>query len=165
MGVRELLSGVPGYRVVNAAFAHAHPLGSRFNGPERGAWYAAFDLATARAEVVFHRNVALAEVGRWEDSATYDDYLADISAGLHDLRDDARFADCLRPDSYLASQELAEALLAAGSLGVVYPSVRRARGTCVACFRPAIVGNVRRHAPYRLTWSGTPVPTMTLATE
>jgi RES domain-containing protein len=158
IGVHELVFGVPNYRVVNAAFTHAHPLGSRFNGPERGAWYCARSVETSQAEVAFHKAVELSEIGRFEESVTYDDYLADMSAELHDLRGDARFADCLDPDSYVASQALAERLLAAGSLGVVYPSVRRARATCVACFRPAIVANVRRAATWRFTWSGGPVP-------
>jgi hypothetical protein len=158
IGVHELLFGVPNHRVVNAAFTHAHPLGSRFNGPDRGAWYAAFDVETSQAEVAFHRSVALAEIGRLEDSVTYDDYLADVSAELHDLRDDARFTDCLAPDSYVASQELAERLLDVGSLGVVFPSVRHAGGTCVACFRPALVAHVRRGVTYRFTWRGTAVP-------
>ena len=52
---RELLFGVPYASIVNAAFCHAHPLGSRFNGPERGAWYAAQALRTAQAEVIFTR--------------------------------------------------------------------------------------------------------------
>lgn len=158
IGVRELLFGVPNYRVVNAAFTHAHPLGSRFNGPERGAWYAALELETAQTEVAFHRNVALAEIGRWEDSVTYDDYLADVSGGLHDLRGAPVFKECLDPESYVASQAFAERLLGQGSLGMVYPSVRYPGGTCVACFRPAIVANVRRSATYRLTWSGGPEP-------
>lgn len=162
IGVHELVFGVPEYRVVNAAFTHAHPLGSRFNGPDRGAWYAAFDLRTSQAEVAFHRSVDLAEIGRWEDTVTYDDYLADVSAELNDLRDDRRFADCLAPDSYVRSQLLAARLLDAGSLGVVYPSVRDPGGTCVACFRPAIVGNVRRRATWRFTWEGGPVPRVTL---
>ena len=157
VGVRELVFGVPNHRVVNAAFTHAHPLGSRFNGPDRGAWYAAFDVETSQAEVAFHHAAALAEIARFEDSVTYDDYLADVSAELHDLRGDGRFADCLAPDSYWASQELAERLLDAGALGVVYPSVRHDGGTCVACFRPAIVANVRRSTTYRFTWAGTPV--------
>src|SRR6185437_2003350 len=55
IGVHELIFGVPYYRIVNAAFTHAHPLGSRFSGPDRGAWYAAFELRTAQAEVAFHR--------------------------------------------------------------------------------------------------------------
>src|SRR5205814_10524952 len=117
---------------------HPHPLGARFNGPERGAWYAAFELKTAQAEIAFHKAVELAEVDVWTESVTYDDYLADFSAPFHDLRGDARFAACLAADRYTASQELAERLLAAGSSGVVYPSVRRAAGTCLACFRPPL---------------------------
>ena len=59
-----------------------------------------------------------------------------------------------RSDSYVASQALAETLLEAGSLGVVYPSVRREGGTCLACFRPALVTNVRRGHTWKFTWKG-----------
>jgi hypothetical protein len=158
IGVQELVFGVPNSRIVNAAFCHAHPLGGRFNGPDRGAWYAAFELPTAQAEIIFHKTVQLAEVGWFEDEATYDDYLADFSAEFHDIRNDVRFRRCLDPDSYVASQRLGEHLLTAGSLGMVYPSVRRPNGMCVACFRPALVANVRKASTYRLRWSGSPEP-------
>jgi RES domain-containing protein len=158
IGVEELVFGVPHADVVNAAFCHAHPLGARFSGPERGAWYAAFELDTAQAEVGFHRSVQLAEVARFDDSVTYDDYLSDLSASLHDLRDAPLFRSSLDPRSYVHSQALAEALLAAGALGVVYPSVRWRGGTCVAAFRPALVVNVRRDRTYRFTWDGTSEP-------
>lgn len=162
IGVEELVFGVPHAAVINASFCHAHPLGGRFNGPERGAWYAAFDLATAQAEVGFHKSVQLAEIGRAEESVTYDDYLADFSAAFHDLRAARGFKACLDPDSYVASQRLAEQLLHEGSLGVVFPSVRRSGGTCLTCFRPALVGNVRRARTYRFTWQGTVTPTVTV---
>ena len=132
IGVHELVFGVPYYRMVNAAFTHPHPFGSRFNGPERGAWYAAFELRTAQAEVAFHKSVQLAEIGCLEEEVTYDDYQADVSAQLHDLREAPAFSACLAPESYVASQLLAERLLASGSLGVIYPSVRRAGGTCLS---------------------------------
>jgi hypothetical protein len=156
IGVQELVFAVPFAPVVNAAFCHANPLGSRFNGPDRGAWYAAFELATSQAEVGFHKAVELAEIGRFEDTVTYDDYLADFSASFHDLRRTRGFRPVLDPDSYVEAQALAEQLLEAGSLGVVYPSVRRAGGTCLACFRPALVANARRAKTYRFTWDGTP---------
>jgi hypothetical protein len=161
IGLEELVFGVPHAAVINASFCHPHPLGSRFNGPQRGAWYAGFELDTSQAEVIFHKTVQLAEIGRFDDSVTYDDYLADVSADFHDLRRDRRFRACLDPDSYVASQALAEHLLAAESLGVVYPSVRHRGGTCVACFRPALVNNVRRGATYRFTWAGHPTPRIT----
>jgi hypothetical protein len=163
IGVEELVSAVPHAAVINAAFCHPHPLGSRFNGPERGAWYAALDIETSQAEVGFHKTVQLAEIGRFEDAVTYDDYTADFSAEFHDLRSappDIR--STLDPDTYVDSQALAERLLDAGSLGVVYPSVRHAGGTCIACFRPALVTNVSRRKTYRFTWNGTPDPVISV---
>ena len=158
IGLEELVFGVPYAAVINAAFCHPHPLGSRFSGPDRGAWYGAFELASSQAEVGFHKSVQLAEINRFDDSVTYDDYLADFSASFHDLRRARSFRACLDADSYVESQTLGERLLEAGSLGVVYPSVRRAGGTCVACFRPALVANVRRARTYRFTWNGSPEP-------
>jgi hypothetical protein len=154
----ELVFGVPNHRIVNAAFCHAHPLGSRFSGPDRGAWYAAFEVETAQAEVAFHKWMELAEVGWLHEEVTYDGYLADFSADFHDIRADKAFADCLAPDSYVASQGLAQQLLEAGSLGVVYPSVRKQGGACVACFRPTLVMNVRKDVTYVFRWEGQPEP-------
>src|SRR3954452_24655462 len=48
----ELVFGVPNYRVINGSFTHPHPLGSRFNNSERGAWYAGFELETSQAEII-----------------------------------------------------------------------------------------------------------------
>lgn len=156
--VHELLFGLPYSQIVNAAFTHPHPLGSRFNGPDRGAWYCGFEIATSMAEIAFHKTIDLLEVGVMEDDVTYDDYTADFSADFHDLRGTKSFAKYLDPRSYVASQLLAEELLAKGSLGVVYPSVRNPGGTCIACFRPALVTNVRRESTYRFVWSGEPEP-------
>jgi RES domain len=153
IGRDELLAGVPHASIVNATFCHPHPLGSRFNGPERGAWYASFELETSQAEVAFHKSVELAEIGWPDESVTYDEFLADFNAEFHDLRHTRSFRACLRPDSYIASQALAETLLQSGSLGVVYPSVRRVGGTCVACFRPALVTNLRKGRRWRFTWT------------
>jgi RES domain-containing protein len=162
IGIDELLFGVPNFRLVNAAFTYAHPQGSRWNGPERGAWYCAFEVETALAEVAFHKAVEYQEIGRFDDSVTYEALLADFTHEFHDLRRDARFAACLDPSSYVASQRLAARLLERGSVGVIYPSVRRPRGTNLACFRPAVVANVRRGDAWRLTWSGEPQPAIAL---
>ncbi len=160
IGLEELVFGVPQAAVINAAFCHGHPLGNRFSLPDRGAWYAGFAVQTAQAEVAFHKTIQLAEIHRFEDDVTYDDYLADFSAGLHDLRG-LGVKNYLDPESYVDSQALAERLMAAHSLGVVYPSVRHPGGTCVACFRPALVGNVRRDKTYRFVWTGAAEPTIT----
>ena len=161
IGVAELVFGIPHARIINAAFTHATPLGGRFNGPDRGAWYAGFEIETSQAEIVFHRTVHLAEVGIFEDEVSYVDYLADFSGQFHELRNDGRFAACLDPNSYVASQGLAGQLLKADSLGIVYPSVRYSEGTCLACFRPAVVTHVRAAVHYQFTWSGPPQPAIT----
>ena len=153
ISVHELLFGVPYARIVNAAFCHAHPAGSRFNSPERGAWYAAFELETAQAEVAFHKSRELQEIDwREPETFTFDDYLADFRADFHDIRGDAAYAGCLDPKSYAPSQRLANELLVSGSGGIVYPSVRRANGTCLACFRPALVMNVRKGLTVTVTF-------------
>ncbi len=143
--VRELVFGVSYSHIVNAAFTHANPFGNRFNGSERGAWYAAFSLETAGIEVAFHKSEELREIN-WQEKETffYADFLADFRAEFHDIRDNPRFAKCLDPNSYAASQKLAGELLDKASAGVVYPSVRHSGGTCIACFRPALVNNVRK---------------------
>ena len=145
ISVHELLFGVTYAHIVNAAFTHAHPDGSRFNGPERGAWYGAFELETAQAEIAFHKSEELREINwRKEEKFTFDDYLADFRVDFHDIRGDANYADCLQPNSYVASQSLARGLLASGSAGIVYPSVRHPSGTSLVSFRPALVTNVRQ---------------------
>lgn len=138
---------------MNAGFTHAHPAGSRFNGSERGAWYAAFELKTAEAEIAFHKAQELIEIN-WQESEkfTFHDYLADFRADFHDIRGDAHYSECLDPNSYRSSQQLAKKLLASGSAGIVYPSVRRSNGTCLVCFRPALVTNVRQEGTVTLAF-------------
>jgi hypothetical protein len=147
---RELVFGIPSYRIINAVFCHSAPAGSRFNSPDRGAWYAGFELKTSQTEIAYHMQLWLRETA-WneEESADYLDYLADFRAEFHDLRiNDLRgvssHADVLSPISYAASQALAAELLQLGSSGIVYPSVRESGGTCIACFRPVLVTNVRK---------------------
>jgi hypothetical protein len=143
--VLELVFGVSYSHIVNAAFTHARPFGSRFNGPQRGAWYAGFSLETAGIEVAFHKAQELREIG-WQEKETflYSDFLADFRGEFHDIRGNHRFAKCLDRNSYVSSQHLAEQLLEKGSAGIIYPSVRHKEGTCIACFRPPLVNNVRK---------------------
>ena len=152
--VHELVFGVPHYHIVNAAFTHSRPKGSRFMGPERGVWYAGFALKTAQAEVAFHYAQWLREVNwREEETVTYRDYIADFHGEFHDLREHSRFQKYLDPSDYGASQRLGRKLLDAGSSGIVYPSVRHEGGTCLACLRPAMVTNVRQGSPVSFTFS------------
>jgi RES domain len=155
IGPGELLLGVPEAHIVNAAFCHSDPHGSRFNDSRRGAWYAGVELETSFAEVAFHRRRFLQD-SRITDKLTFDyqDFLADFS-GVYSQLDPHEIKTCLLPgpvpQCYAASQALANLLLHAGSNGIVYPAVRNPGGTCIACFRPALVYNPRRGKKYQLT--------------
>lgn len=155
----EWVVGRPMASVIMAAFCHPRPGGGRFNSADRGAWYAGESLATAHAEVVYHRTAELAEIGVFETRVQMRLYRADFHGVFHDVRaaspENVPYHD---PVSYVASQRLARQLLAEGSNGVIYRSVRRAGGECLACFRPALVGNVRSGAHYEYRWQGTRTP-------
>ncbi len=150
IGVHELLYGVAYSEIVNAAFTHAAPDGGRFNNARRGAWYSALEQETSIAEVSFHKIEQLKEVDwKFEEVSTYDDYLADFAVSFHDLRGkNPRLRKYLKrspvPQCYRDSQHLAQDLMERSSNGIVFPSVRRDGGTCIVCFRPALVYHVRR---------------------
>lgn len=149
----EWIVGRPMATVVMAAFCHPRVDGGRFNDSNRGAWYAAFALRTAHAEAIHGRRRELEEIGWGETFVQMAAYLADFNADFHDIRA-PRFARYLDPDSYRASQRLAHHLFARASNGIVYPSVRDPGGTCVSCFRPRLVGNVRQGGFYEYRWRG-----------
>src|SRR5260370_40115034 len=98
--VRELVFGLSYSHIVNAAFTHTSPLGNRFNGPERGAWYAGFSRKTSELEVAYHRSQELREV-RWgaREVLSYLAFLAAFGGEFHDLRGATRCVNCLDPSS------------------------------------------------------------------
>lgn len=58
------------------------------------------------------------------------------------------------PNQYGASQALGRALRSQGSAGIVYDSVRRSPGQCVAVFRPKSLSNARAGGHIGLHWDG-----------
>lgn len=156
----EWVVGRPMASVVMAAYCHPRPGGGRFNGGDRGAWYAALTLETAQAEVAYHRWRELLEIGVSEARLEMRLYLADFHAVFHDVRS-GEHAALHDPASYAVSQEFAKTLLETGSNGVLYRSVRHSGGECVACFRPKLVANVRVGGHFQYRWEGAPVPRIT----
>lgn len=156
IGVHELVYGVGYAHIVNAAFTHAAPGGSRFNNSQRGAWYAGVERETSAMEAAFHKLQQLEEVD-WEreEVSTYDDYLSDFAAEFHELTGTKpQHRKYLKPfpvpACYAEPQQLAADLLARQSNGIVYPSVRNKGGTCVVCFRPVLVYHVRPAARFEM---------------
>lgn len=159
LGVGELVQGVPHARFINASFAYAKPREPmRFNPADRGAWYAAIDVATCIAEVGHHLTKALAAVDDFNAVVDYGEMLASMSGLFVDMRGAAGHP-ALDPDpatGYAAGNLVAAAARAAGHNGIIYPSVRHAGGTCIAALWPAVVQSVVQGAMYRLTWAGSP---------
>jgi hypothetical protein len=133
-----------------------NPRGSRFGDGHFGVYYAAASLETAIAETIFHFERFArdsSDPGRSEDMRVLvgriDDEFEDVAALPPRKR-----AAILDPDSYSASQAFARSLRDAGSLGIVYPSVRHPAGECVGAFKPRAVQIPvqERHLQYR--WNG-----------
>ena len=155
--VSELATGANA-SVVNASFCHPHPSGSRFTSGRLGGWYAAIELRTSHAEMIFHWWQELEEIGLTSGRLQAREYLADFDARFHDVRDRARFAPLYSPKSYRRSQQLATRLREAGSNGIVYDSVRDPGHDCIVAFRPRLVRKVRQGAHFEYVCSGRPVP-------
>jgi hypothetical protein len=162
----ELIYGIPNDYIIRAAFLHTSDAGGRFNDGTRGAWYAGDKIETSLDEVTYHKARRLAEIvvpelpGNVPDreTSTYDDWLADFHANFHVLEPLEKYIECFAPEPvpqcYADSQRLARNLIRKQSNGILYPSVRRKSGTCLVCFRPALVYEPRRGRRYqiRFTW-------------
>jgi RES domain-containing protein len=163
---RELVFGRAGYTFINAAFTHTRPSGNRFNDEGRGAWYCAFEVETAIDEVSYHLSRELEAIGRFENMTDYAELIADFFGPFHDLRP-ADPADELALHSepviaYPAGQMLSRRLRKQfDSNGIIYPSRRRAGGTCLVAFRPHLVQNLRQGGIWRLEWQASPTPSVT----
>src|SRR3546814_6373697 len=81
----ELVYGVPHAHFINAAFAYAKPREpSRFNGADRGAWYASLEVETSLAEVKYHMTEALAATGVFEAVVEYAELFASFAGEFLD---------------------------------------------------------------------------------
>lgn len=165
LAARELVFGMAQATFINAAFAYWRPRElNRFNGPGRGAWYAALARPTAVAEVAFHLTRELARVGEYHATVDYAELFAGFAGDFADLRGMAPPPACLDPDpalGYPLGNAYADRVRAAGWNGIVYPSVRDAGGTCLVALIPHAVQSVTQGDVLRLVWQGSPVPRLT----
>lgn len=162
---REFVAGVSHARFINAAFAYWRPRAlNRFNGPGRGAWYAAMDTETCIAEVAFHMTRELDNVNDHRAVVDYAEMFAGYAGATVDLLGVDPAPACLDPDpdiGYPAGNDLARAALRADLSGIRYPSVRHAGGLCLVALRPQAVQSVAQGDVVRLTWRGRREPDMT----
>jgi hypothetical protein len=140
----EIVQG-PGATMVMAAFLHADETGGRFTDGRLGAWYAALDVATAIEETVYHNTRRLRlSAGGFPNSIQMRELVASIDCSLVDIRgQQASRPDLYRADDYTASRAFGTGLRwpanGAGENGIVFDSARRAGGTNVCLYRPALV--------------------------
>lgn len=144
--------GTPNASIVMASFLHAAPAGSRFNGPEFGAWYAAAALTTAIAEVAHHLRREAVARSRAEERRTFRCYSCQLlGADYSDIRgQQQRRADLYAGASYAASQAFGETVRALGQSGIVYDSLRHRGGTNVVAFRAQQIKEVTQTDHYDL---------------
>lgn len=129
---------------------------SRFTDGSYGVLYVGDKFETALFETIHHHVRFMArtnEAPGW--TSQFREIIMSVSADLHDLRDASlpeRLA--LDPDRYRIIQRLAADLRAAGSEGVVYPSVRHGGSECVGLFYPNCASDPvqGRHLDYH--WDG-----------
>ncbi len=155
-------SGRPHANFVNAAFAYWRPRErNRFNDAGFGAWYAAFEVETSIAEVTFHIGRELERVRDWHATVEWSEMWASFAGAFVDLREVEPRPVCLDPDvtiGYAAGNVVARSAREAGHNGIIYPSVRRAGGTCLAALWPHAVQSVTQGAVIRAVWDGASVP-------
>ena len=151
----------PGARYVMTPFVHPSPVGTRFrpaalSADSFGVYYAARDEATAIAEVSHHRVSFLQTSRAPAQDLDFELVKAAITgAGFYDLRGRQRdFPDVYSPTDYAASQRLGVELRRRGADGIVYDSVRREGGECVAVFRPRCVGGAKAVNHLIFRWDG-----------
>jgi RES domain-containing protein len=141
----------PGASVVMACFTHiGRP--SRFSDGGFGVYYAAESLATAIAETRHHRERFLAATDEEDLEITMRAYVGRVQRPLLDLRG-GRFEALLDPNDYRRPQQAGGTWREVGHWGVVYPSVRRPGGECIAAFRPPAVTLPVPSQHLRYVWS------------
>jgi RES domain len=141
----------PGASVIMACFTHTGRL-SRFSNGDYGVYYGGESLATAVAETRYHRERFLAATEEEDLEITMRVYVNRVREPLRDLRF-PRFRRLLDPDDYSKSQPFGAKWRACDVWGLVYPSVRRTEGECVAVFRPPALTLPVPSAHLRYVWS------------
>lgn len=161
---QELVAAVPYATFINAAFSYWLPRDlNRFNGPGRGAWYAALETKTCLKEVIFHLNREFERIQDFNATVEYTEMIASFAGEFVDLRDYQPTLQCLHPDpdlSYVEGNNLADSVRTQGLNGIIYPSLRDQGGVCLVALQPKAVQSVAQGDILRVTWHGHPEPSV-----
>lgn len=137
----------PGATTIMAAFTH--PGQSRFSEGSYGVYYAALDLETAIFESAVARARFYADGGEPATRFQMRVHYGTVLGELHDVR--GGWAEVHDRSDLTVARALGSRLRQGRSFGLVYDSVRRRCGECIAIFRPSILAN---QLPQGHTWQG-----------
>ena len=138
----EWVYGRTNASVVMAAFLHGSPQGTRFAGPELGAWYAASAMATAVLDIAngIRREIALSALQQKTEDLR--EYTARLAGKYVDIRGDRPDLHDPDPASYPVTQAFGRHVRSGPHAGIVYDSVRHPGGTNWVAYRPGCILDV-----------------------
>ena len=144
--------GIANASIVMASFIHVGASGSRFNGPDLGAWYAAKTMKAAIAEVSHHLKREAAFTAQPYLRMQYRSYSASLGGQYVDIRGLKQSRpELYHPSDYASSQTFGEGQRAAGEDGIAYDSVRLIGGENIVVYKPKSIGMVTVGSHYEVT--------------
>lgn len=150
-------------RIIHKAFTLSRKGGGgRFNDDAQGAWYCALEHDTAIEEVAYQHIRRMDKSGYdnpgvYRDEVIYQKLLAEFTGPFHDARELPRGKGVLGnepKDAYPLGQKLTREIIAKGGRGIIYPSVRRSKGTCLVAFHPQMVQGLQFGERWKISWNG-----------
>ncbi|UZJ46035.1 RES family NAD+ phosphorylase [Marinimicrobium sp. C6131] len=151
----EIPFGIRGCSYAVAPFTHVNPDGSRFSDGAFGVLYLAESMATAIAEVRYHKQRYLSRVeGLRYDRLVFRALMCGFSETLLDLTRLPPQHAIYDPEDYSASHALGVAARQRGTKGLIYHSVRNPGAICWALFTPRGVKSMVQSAHYEMIWDG-----------
>lgn len=127
----------------------------RFTDGSYGVYSAGDREEVAIYEVAYHHGRFMAatdEEPGW--TAQFRMLIGSIDQLLHDLEGRA---ELLHPQDWTQSQKIGAVLRAAGSNGVIYPSVRASEGKCIGIFWPDLLPIPHQADHFEFHWNGAAV--------
>ncbi len=141
----------PGTTAIMAAFTHIG-VESRFTKGKYGVYYAGLDRATAIAESKHSRARFLKATSEAAQVLTMRCYHCTVNASMVDVRQDKEIHNA---DSFVYAQSVGLQLRNQNELGILYNSVRRPGGECIAVLRPpALIPPAVLAGHYQFYWDG-----------
>jgi len=146
----EWVYGRANASVVMAAFLHGAPQGTRFAGPDLGAWYASSTLETSVLEVVsgIRREIALSALEQKTEELR--EYTARLEGDFVDIRGTRPDLHDPDPANYPASQVFGRSVRTGPHDGIAYDSVRHVGGVNWVSYRPSQVQDVLQARHFRV---------------